>query len=93
MLISAPIDFHTSDNIIGKIFNKLDVDTFVSLVGNIPGMWLTQFFISLRPFELVGKKYLRFIDHLQDKEWIDKFLRVEKWLYDAGCWAPAASFY
>ncbi len=83
VLISAPIDFHTRDNIIAKIFNKLDVDTFVSLVGNMPGLWLTQFFISLRPFELVGKKYLRFIDHLSDKEWTDKFLRVEKWLYDA----------
>ncbi|MBX3708501.1 MAG: class III poly(R)-hydroxyalkanoic acid synthase subunit PhaC [Gammaproteobacteria bacterium] len=83
VLISTPIDFQTKDNVIGKIFKRLDVDTLVNLTGNIPGSWLTQFFISLRPFELVGKKYLRFIDHLSDHEWTDKFLRVEKWLYDA----------
>jgi len=83
VLISTPIDFSTHDNIIAKIFNKLEVETFVSLVGNIPGTWLTEFFISLRPFELVGKKYLRFIDHLSDQERTEKFLRVEKWLYDA----------
>lgn len=83
ILISTPIDFSTHDNVIAKIFKKLDVETFVSLFKNIPGAWLTEFFISLRPFELVGKKYLRFIDHLADQERTEKFLRVEKWLYDA----------
>lgn len=83
VLISTPIDFHTHDNTIAKIFNKLDIDTFVSLVGNIPGAWLTEFFISLRPFELIGKKYLRFIDQITDETWRENFLRVEKWLYDA----------
>lgn len=83
ILISSPVDFHTNDNVIGKIFRQLDVDTLINLTGNISGLWLTHFFISLRPFELIGKKYLRFIDHLDDREWTDRFLQVEKWLYDA----------
>lgn len=83
ILISTPIDFHTDDNVIGQIFRKLDVDALVSQVGNVTGLWLTNFFISLRPFELIGKKYLRFIDHLNDSKQTDKFLHVEKWLYDA----------
>lgn len=83
ILISTPIDFHTDDNIIGKMFQKFDVDGFTQLTGNIPGLWLTNFFISLRPFELVGKKYLRFVDHIDDDQSTSDFLRVEKWLYDA----------
>lgn len=83
VLISTPIDFQTRDNTIYHFVKKMNVDEFVKLSGNISGAWLTEFFISLRPFELVGKKYLRFVDHLSDQPWIDKFLRVEKWLYDA----------
>lgn len=83
VLISSPIDFHTENNVIGKIFRKLDVDALVDLMGNISGAWLTNFFISLRPFELVGKKYLRFMDNLDNPEKTQQFLRVEKWLYDA----------
>lgn len=83
ILISTPVDFHTDENIIGKMFQRFDVDAFTRLTGNIPGLWLTNFFISLRPFELVGKKYLRFVDHIDDDNSTNNFLRVEKWLYDA----------
>lgn len=83
VLVTTPIDFQTKENVIGKMFKQLDVDGLVDLVGNISGNWLTNFFISLRPFELVGKKYLRFIDNLSDDDKTRRFLRVEKWLYDA----------
>ncbi len=83
VLVTAPIDFQTRENVIGQIFKNLDVDALVDIAGNVSGDWLTNFFISLRPFELVGKKYLRFIDNLSDREKTDRFLRVEKWLYDA----------
>lgn len=83
ILISAPIDFHTDDNIISKVIAHLDVDALIDCMKNISGAWLTQFFILLRPFELIGKKYLRFTDHLNDQALTEKFLRVEKWLQDA----------
>lgn len=82
-LISAPIDFKTRDNMISKFVQPLDVNDFVRQTGNISGAWLTQFFISLRPFELIGKKYLRYVDHLSDAKWTERFLQVEKWLHDA----------
>ncbi len=83
VLISTPIDFHTRDNIVGHFLNRIDVKQLIALLHNVPGLWLTHFFISLRPFELVGKKYLHFVDRINDSEWREKFLRVEKWLYDA----------
>lgn len=80
VLISVPIDFHTEDNTVGQLLRRLDT---THLVGNMPGAWLTQFFISLRPFELGGKKYLRYVERIDDPVATEKFLQVEKWLYDA----------
>jgi polyhydroxyalkanoate synthase len=61
----------------------MNIDELESMPGNISGAWLSQFFVSLRPFELIGKKYLRFIRNLDNQEFTNKFLRVEKWLNDA----------
>lgn len=91
VLISTPIDFHTQDNTVANFLNTINMDALVDVFGNVPGIWLTQFFISLRPFELVGKKYLRFTDNLQNQTLTERFLRVEKWLNDAPD-QPGAAF-
>lgn len=83
VLLSTPVDFHTEDNIISQLVKRLDVAALKLAKGNIPGTWLTQFFTQLRPFELLGKKYLKLVDHRFDEAFVDKFMRVEKWLYDA----------
>jgi polyhydroxyalkanoate synthase subunit PhaC len=83
VLISAPIDCNTKDNVVAALLKKMDVDDIVDVNGNVPGTWLTQFFISMRPFELIGKKYFRYIQQIADQAWVDHFLRVEKWLNDA----------
>lgn len=82
VLISTPVDFHTSDNAIANIMNKVDVSELVKFTGNISGSWLTQFFISLRPFDLMGKKYLRFVDNISNEEMTKRFLHIEKWMHD-----------
>lgn len=83
VLISTPVDFSTADNTVAQLLNKVDVDELIAISGNVPGPWLTQFFISLRPFELVGKKYLNFIDQIENEVRKERFLQVEKWLHDA----------
>ncbi len=83
VLISTPVDFHTQDNTVAQFLNTIDMARLTKVFGNVPGSWLTQFFISLRPFELIGKKYLRFVDNINDQSATDRFLRVEKWLNDA----------
>lgn len=82
-LISTPVDFQTKDNLVHALVRNLDVSTLASMTGNIPGNFLTSFFISLRPFDLLGKKYLHLMDKASDQAWTDRFLRVEKWLHDA----------
>lgn len=84
ILISTPIDFHTNDNMISHTIRKIEFDQILKITGgNVPGDWLTQFFIYLRPFELIGQKYLRFMDNLDNNRLTERFLQVEKWLHDA----------
>ena len=59
ILISTPIDFHTKDHVISKLLKHINTDLLLDK-NKIPGKWLTDFFISLRPFELIGKKYFQF---------------------------------
>ena len=83
VLISTPIDFQTKENTIYHVIKNIDIDVLVNTGENIPGVWLKHFFISLRPFELVGKKYLHFTEQVENTAYVDKFLRIEKWLHDA----------
>lgn len=80
ILISTPIDFQTKDNAIGNILSRIKLDTILD--NNIPGRILTHCFVSLRPFDSMGKKYLRYIDRLHDEKLTNKFIQVEKWLHD-----------
>lgn len=77
ILLTTPVDFHAGNHPIAKIAKHIDLDLIEE---NIPGDWLSNFFISLRPFELVGKKYLNLLDQLDNKAYTDQFLLVEKWL-------------
>lgn len=90
ILISAPIDCSTPDNKVANILHHIDAENMLATTGNVSGQWLSSFFISLRPFELVGLKYLRLADHVNDDAWLDQFLQVEKWLNDAPDQAGAA---
>lgn len=83
VLISTPIDFSTKDHNVRKLLNTINVDDLINTFGNVSGEWLTNFFINLRPFELVGKKYLRYVDNLENVPATERFLYVEKWLNDA----------
>lgn len=83
VLVSTPVDFSTTDNTVAQLLNRIDIDSLVAMSGNVSGSWLTQFFISLRPFELVGKKYLHYVDQIENENKRERFLQVEKWLHDA----------
>ncbi len=86
VLISTPIDCQTPGDVLSKMVRSAPVDQFVEKQGNIPGPWLSKLFVSLKPFHLMGKKYLKLLDHLSkekpDPAWLNRFFLIEKWLLD-----------
>lgn len=79
----TPVDFHTPDDQLSLMCRHVDVDLVVDTLGNIPGGVLNTAFLGLKPFELLGRKYVDVVDLLDDKTKLRNFLRMEKWIFDS----------
>ncbi|WP_018231567.1 class III poly(R)-hydroxyalkanoic acid synthase subunit PhaC [Thioalkalivibrio thiocyanodenitrificans] len=79
----TPVDFHTPDNVLSRWVRHVDVDLLVDTMGNIPGELLNATFLMLRPYQLIGQKYLDMVDLLDDSTKVNNFLRMEKWIFDS----------
>ncbi len=62
---------------------SIDADQLVDTLGNIPGELMNWLFLSLKPYRLMGQKYLGLVDIMDDRQALDSFLRMEKWIFDS----------
>ena len=81
--VSTPIDFHQENDGLSHLIKYVDIHGLVAQFDNIPGHFLTQGFIMLRPFHLLAKKYLSCMARLDDKAYQAFFLAMERWIYDS----------
>jgi polyhydroxyalkanoate synthase len=79
----TPVDFHTRNDLLSHIARNIDVDAAVDALGNIPGAFLNWAFLMLKPFRLMGQKYVDLVDVLGDAAKAENFMRMEKWIYDS----------
>jgi len=79
----TPVDFHTKDDLLSLMVRNVDIDMLVDTLGNIPGELLNWTFLSLKPFRLMGQKYMDLVNMLDDTEQARNFMRMEKWIFDS----------
>lgn len=79
----TPVDFHTKDDLLSHMVRKIDIDQVVDTIGNIPGEVLNMAFLSLKPYSLMGQKYVDLVNILDDKDKAMNFMRMEKWIFDS----------
>ena len=79
----TPVDFHTDDNMLSNWVRELDVDLMVDTLGNIPADVMNHCYLMLKPFRLNLQKYVGLVDILDDKNAVEDFLRMEKWIFDS----------
>jgi polyhydroxyalkanoate synthase len=79
----TPVDFHTKDDLLSHMVRNIDVDQVVDTLGNIPGDMLNMAFLSLKPYSLMGQKYVDLVSILDDKDKAMNFMRMEKWIFDS----------
>ncbi len=82
-LLVTPVDFHTADNLMTPWLKKIQVETIIKNNGNFPGEALAFLFRSLKPFQLNRKKYVDLVNSLDNREKIENFLRMERWINDS----------
>lgn len=79
----TPVDFQTADNMLSHWTRELDIDLMVDTLGNIPGEFLNWTFLTLKPFQLMGQKYVNMVDALADEKTARNFMLMEKWIFDS----------
>jgi polyhydroxyalkanoate synthase subunit PhaC len=79
----TPVDFQTPDNMLSNWVRHVDIDLVVDTLGNVPGEMLNWTFLNLKPFRLMGQKYLDMVDLLDNPDQVANFLRMEKWIFDS----------
>ena len=62
---------------------NIDIDLLVDTLGNIPGELLNWTFLSLKPYQLAGQKYMNMVDLLDNPAQLKNFMRMEKWIFDS----------
>ncbi len=80
---TAPvIDGWRDTTVVSNLAKHIDVDKMVDTIGNMPPEFMYYCFSILKPFEQGIEKYANFFRNIENENFVDNFLRVEKWLGD-----------
>ena len=83
LIVTAPvIDGWKDTTVVSNMAKHMKIDVLVDTIGNMPPEFMYYCFSILKPFEQGLEKYYKFFKNIHDKEFVDNFLRVEKWLSD-----------
>ncbi len=79
----TPTHFDITTGLLNIWMRKVPVDQLIDNFGNIPGDFLNFGFLLLNPARLMIDKYIGFYELLDDKEFVENFIRMERWIFDS----------
>ena len=79
----APSNFDTDQGLLHLWTRGMDLGRIIEAYGNMPGDLLNLCFLLLNPARLVIDKYISFFENMDDKQFIENFVRMEKWIFDS----------
>ncbi|MFY9798545.1 MAG: alpha/beta fold hydrolase [Candidatus Nitrosopolaris sp.] len=81
-LMAAPVDFSKDNTILANWARVIDSDQIIDEFGHLDGQVLDIGFLMRNPPLYIFDKYLKLFERYNDKQFVDTFISVEKWLYD-----------
>jgi polyhydroxyalkanoate synthase len=79
----TPTHFDTDKGLLHVWMKGIDPDQLVDTYGNIPGDVMNFGFLLLNPARLMIDKYVGFQEHMDNKAFVENFMRMEKWIFDS----------
>ncbi len=79
----TPTNFDTDQGLLHVWMKNMNVDRLVDTFGNMPGDIMNFGFLLLNPARLMIDKYVGFLENMDDKGFVENFIRMEKWIFDS----------
>jgi poly[(R)-3-hydroxyalkanoate] polymerase subunit PhaC len=79
----TPTNFDTDKGLLHTWMRAAPVEQMVDTFGNMPGDLLNLGFLLLNPARLMLDKYVGFFENIDDKSFVENFVRMEKWIFDS----------
>ena len=79
----TPTNFDTDQGLLHIWMKNVDADRMVDTFGNMPGDFMNFGFLLLNPARLMIDKYVGFLESMDNKEFVENFIRMEKWIFDS----------
>ncbi|PKN74570.1 MAG: class III poly(R)-hydroxyalkanoic acid synthase subunit PhaC [Deltaproteobacteria bacterium HGW-Deltaproteobacteria-10] len=79
----TPSSFDTDKGLLHVWMKNLNVDKMIKAFGNIPGDLMNLGFLLLNPARLMIDKYVGFAENMDNKDFVENFVRMERWIFDS----------
>jgi polyhydroxyalkanoate synthase len=79
----TPTNFDTDKGLLHIWMKGIDADRMTDAFGNIPGDVMNIGFLLLNPARLMIDKYVGFLENMDNKAFVENFVRMEKWIFDS----------
>lgn len=79
----APTNFDTDQGLLHSWMKSVNVDRLMDTLGNMPGDLMNFGFLLLNPARLMIDKYQSFVENMNSKDFVENFVRMEKWIFDS----------
>ena len=79
----TPTNFDTDQGLLHIWMKAVDADRMVDTFGNMLGDFLNFGFLILNPARLMIDKYVGFLENIDNKVFVENFIRMEKWIFDS----------
>jgi len=79
----TPSSFDTDKGLLHVWMKDIDTDRMVRTFGNIPGDLMNLGFLLLNPARLMIDKYVGFMENMDNKAFVENFVRMERWIFDS----------
>lgn len=79
----TPTNFDTDQGLLHIWMKGIDADRMVDTFGNIPADLMNFAFLLLNPARLMIDKYVGFSENMDNKTFVENFVRMEKWIFDS----------
>lgn len=79
----SPTNFDTNKGLLHVWMKHINPDLMVNCYGNIPADIMNFGFLLLNPARLMIDKYVGLAENIDNKGFLENFIRMEKWIFDS----------